>query len=196
MPSGVYERKHRLSDKEKKENHAKAERKYESSEKGKKYQKEYWQTESGKKSRKKYDSSEKGKATSKKYSQSERGKSRVKIFQQSEKGNRALRLKVLRYYSKHLSNSDIPCCRCCGINSHTHFLDVDHIPGKKVMDSIPELKKVEYSSEYSSTMLYRWIVNNNYLKDLQTEYFQILCKNCNGTKGLYGKCPMENKPHF
>jgi hypothetical protein len=196
MPSGVYDRNHKLSDEEKKENNAKAEKKYESSEKGKKYQKEYQQSEKGIEVRRKYESSEKGKGTARKYNQSERGKAKAKKFRLSEKGSPAMRLKVLQYYSKHLSNSDIPCCRCCGINSHTHFLDVDHIPGRSEMNSIPELKKIGYSSIKESGGLHRWLVNNNYLKDLQTEYFQILCKNCNGAKGLYGKCPMENKPHF
>ena len=102
-----------------------------------------------------------------------------------------IRLKVLRYYSKRLSNSDIPCCRCCGENSYAEFLAVDHILGKKEMDSIPELVELGYSSTKSGGGLQRWLIENNYLKDLQTEYFQILCHNCNGAKGLYGKCPHE-----
>ena len=149
--------------------------------------------------RKKYDQSEKGnsikKKAAKKYHSSEKGKATVKEYQQSEKGNRATRLKILRYYSKLHSNSDIPCCRCCGLNSHVKFLDVDHIQGRYDMDSIPELVKLGYSSKRTVMGLTPWLVKNNYLKDLQTEYFQILCKNCNVTKGLYGKCPMENKPH-
>ena len=63
------------------------------------------------------------------------------------------------------------------------------------MDSIPELVKLGYSSTKGTATLNRWIITNDYLKDLQTEYFQILCKNCNGAKSDYGKCPMKNKPH-
>ena len=63
------------------------------------------------------------------------------------------------------------------------------------MDTIPELVKIGYSSEFKSTQLIDWIIKKNYLKDLQTEYFQILCHNCNAAKGGYGKCPMKNKPH-
>ena len=50
-----------------------------------------------------------------------------------------IRLKVLQHYSKSLSKSEIPCCRCCGERSHMDFLAIDHIAGKKQMDSEPEL---------------------------------------------------------
>ena len=100
------------------------------------------------------------------------------------------RLKVLQYYSKRLSKSNIPCCNCCGLNSHIEFLTVDHIEGRQEMDSEPELKKLKYMSKLSGTALVIWIIKNNFPKG-----FQILCHNCNQTKGYYGKCPLENKPH-
>jgi hypothetical protein len=100
------------------------------------------------------------------------------------------RLKVLQYYSKHLSKSNIPCCNCCGLNSHIEFLTVDHIAGRQEMDSKPELKKLKYISKLSGTALVIWIIKNNFPKG-----FQILCHNCNQTKGYYGQCPLENKPH-
>mgnify|MGYP002641188366 FL=1 len=100
------------------------------------------------------------------------------------------RLKVLQYYSKRLSKSNIPCCNCCGINSHIEFLTVDHIAGRQEMDSEPELKKLKYMSKLSGTALVLWIIKNNFPKG-----FQILCHNCNQTKGYYGQCPLENKPH-
>ena len=105
------------------------------------------------------------------------------------------RLKVLQYYSKVHSNSDVLCCRCCGLNSHTVFLSIDHILGSKQMDSIIEVLILGYSSKMQSRNLTNWIIANNYLKDLQTEYFQVLCHNCNLAKGVFGKCPLENKPH-
>ena len=100
------------------------------------------------------------------------------------------RLKVLQYYSKRLSKSNIPCCNCCGLNSHIEFLTVDHIAGRQEMDSEPELKKLKYMSKLSGTALVIWIIKNNFPKG-----FQILCHNCNQTKGYYGKCPLENKQH-
>ena len=97
-----------------------------------------------------------------------------------------IRLKVLQYYSKHLSKSDIPCCQCCGEKSHIEFLAVDHIAGRKDMDSEPELVKLGYSSSLFARPLLRWIIKNNFPKG-----FQILCHNCNMAKFYYGKCPHE-----
>jgi hypothetical protein len=99
------------------------------------------------------------------------------------------RLKVLQHYSKLLSNSNIPCCNCCGENSHVDFLAVDHIRGKKQMDSEPELVKLGYSSKIEGKMILQWIVKNNF-----PEGFQILCSNCNFAKGIKrnnNQCPHE-----
>jgi hypothetical protein len=179
-----------------------AKKKYESSEKGKitmeKYRTSEKIIEQKREHSRKYEASEKGKASRKNYRTSEKGKERLKNYEASEKGHASIRLKILRYYSKLHSNSDLPCCRCCGLNSHIAFLDVDHIQGRFEMASIPELKKLKYSSLQTSGQLLRWIVDNNYLKDLQTEYFQILCKNCNGAKSKSkdNECPMKGKSHF
>ena len=102
-----------------------------------------------------------------------------------------LRMDIFPHYSKIHSNSDVSCCRCCGQNSNMEFLAIDHILGKKVMDSIPELIELGYSSKMKKNVLLNWIKNNNYLSNLQTEYFQILCHNCNVAKGVYDVCPHE-----
>jgi rubrerythrin len=101
------------------------------------------------------------------------------------------RFNILSEYSKRLSNSDIPCCRCCGLNSHLDFLEIDHITGKKQMDSIPELVAIGYSSKLGSINLINWIIKNDF-----PDGFQILCRNCNFTKGMKknnNKCPHERK---
>ena len=191
----------RAEKKYKSSEHGKAKiKEYRSSEKGRAIIKEYEQTEKGKatiqRASKKYKSSKAGKAKIKEYTASKAGKASVKKFQSSEKGKKAIQLKVLKHFSKLHSNSYIPCCRCCGLNDHTDFLAVDHIQGKKQMDSIPELKKLGYSSEDQE--LFKWIIDNNYLSDLKTEYFQILCHNCNFAKGYLknnNECPMKGKPH-
>ena len=59
--------------------------------------------------------------------------------------------------SKHLSKSDIPCCRCCGEKSHIEFLSLDHIAGRKEMDSEPELVKLGYSSSFKANSLSFWV---------------------------------------
>jgi len=96
------------------------------------------------------------------------------------------RLKVLQYYSKRLSNSDIPCCNCCG-ETQMEFLAVDHIAGRRQMDSEPELLKLGYSSKiHIGLSLVIWLT-----KHIFPDGFQILCHNCNQSKGYYGKCPHE-----
>ena len=111
-------------------------------------------------------------------------------FKAKQDGERLLksmqRAIVLVGYSKRHSNSDIPCCRCCGENSFVEFLDIDHIAGRKQMDSIPELVKIGYSSSLKDYRLINWLIENDF-----PEGFQVLCKNCNGAKGIYGKCPHE-----
>jgi len=112
---------------------------------------------------------------------------------QIKKGQDDMRLKVLEFYSKHLSKSNIPCCNCCGENSHIEFLALDHIAGKKEMDSEPELVKLGYSSTLTQRPLQRWIIDNNFPAG-----FQILCHNCNSAKGFLknnNECPMKGKPH-
>ena len=91
------------------------------------------------------------------------------------------RLNILLHYSKYISNSNIPCCNCCGENSHVDFLTIDHIAGKNQMDSEPKLIKLGYSSKLKGKGLINWIMENNYPKG-----FQILCHNCNVAKGLIG----------
>ena len=98
------------------------------------------------------------------------------------------RLKVLQYYSKQLSKSDIPCCNCCGENSYTEFLALDHIAGRKQMDSESELVKIGYSSSMKDRRLINWITENGF-----PPYFQILCHSCNFAKGhsKNNKCPHQ-----
>ena len=96
-----------------------------------------------------------------------------------EKENRDYqRSQVLQYYSKHLTKSNIPCCNCCGVDIKD-FLALDHIAGKKQMDSEPELVKLGYSSKKSGRVLINWIIDNGF-----PDGFQILCHNCNYAKGM------------
>ena len=99
-----------------------------------------------------------------------------------------VKMEVYLHYSKIHSNSDIPCCRCCGLNSHVEFLSLDHIAGKKQMDSEPELRQKGYSSKLKIHQLLPWIKRNNFPTG-----FQILCLNCNFAKGHSkdNKCPHE-----
>ena len=73
-------------------------------------------------------------------------------------------------YSKRHSNSDVPCCRCCGENSFIEFLTIDHIEGRT---HLPKEQK-----DLTGNHLVSWLTRNNC-----PEGFQILCWNCNVAKG-------------
>ncbi len=101
------------------------------------------------------------------------------------------RLKILQTYSKRLSNSDIPCCNCCKKNSHVDFLSIDHIEGKKQMELDIKLMELGYSSKLNSGSLRKFLIENDFPVG-----FQVLCHNCNTSKGLKdnnNQCPHERK---
>ena len=115
-------------------------------------------------------------ATAKRYFQA----NREKMLKYQSVSYFELRNIVLEGYSK-----SIPKCVCCGVKGN-EFLAIDHIKGRREMDSEPELKKIGYSSKLVSGKLYVWLRNNNFPKG-----FQILCHNCNFAKGKLGKCPHQ-----
>jgi hypothetical protein len=162
--------------------------------------KEYQSTPEYKAKQKEYDSRPEVKAKQKEYSQRPEVKAKQKEYDsRPEVKLRKIeqyqydRLIILQTYSKRLSNSDVPCCICCGENFHSDFLAIDHIAGRKQMDSEPELVKIGYSSKLLNHQLIKWIIENNFPSG-----FQILCANCNFAKGMKknnNECPMKNKPH-
>ena len=86
------------------------------------------------------------------------------------------KLKTFSVYSKRHSNSEIPCCRCCGENSFIEFLTVDHIDGRA---HLPKEQK-----NLKAHGLISWLTRKNY-----PEGFQILCYNCNVAKSDNKECP-------
>ena len=80
-------------------------------------------------------------------------------------------------YSKRLSDSNIPCCRCCGENSHLDFLTIDHIESRKMSG---------HKRTFNGTQLNAELKKKNFPNG-----FQVLCWNCNMVKGFYGKCAHE-----
>jgi hypothetical protein len=102
-----------------------------------------------------------------------------KKSQYSKKYREELKLEVFSIISKLHSNSKIPCCRCCRNSSHIDFLTIDHIEGRKNLSKDEKKLKGE--------KLNVWLRKNNY-----PEGFQVLCWNCNMTKGSFGQCPHED----
>lgn len=94
---------------------------------------------------------------------------RIRLYQKARTQRK--RLMVLNHYS---NNS--PKCACC-CETIIQFLSIDHVDnnGKSHRRLIG-----------GSSQLVSWLIKNNYPKG-----FQILCFNCNLSKGFYGKCPHQ-----
>ena len=73
-------------------------------------------------------------------------------------------------------------CACCG-ESRIEFLTLDHVNN----DGAGHSKKI---GGLAGEHFYRWIVRNNYPEDVK---LQVLCWNCNCSKGTYGYCPHHVK---
>ena len=68
-------------------------------------------------------------------------------------------------------------CACCGINNY-NYLSIDHVNGGGIKDR----DKYNKWSKYLKSIL-------EFSKEEVDEKYQLLCYNCNCTKGFYGKCP-------
>ncbi len=68
-------------------------------------------------------------------------------------------------------------CVCCG-ETIKEFFTIDHINNDGA----------EQKRKYKIYHFYRWIIRNDFPKDLQ-----ILCANCNYAKAIYGICPHQQE---
>ena len=82
---------------------------------------------------------------------------------------------VYTHYSKKLSNSDVPCCNCCGEHEFLIFLSIDHITNRK---------NTTHGEGYVGTQMYRYLRRSGYPPG-----YQVLCINCNSAKSDSGICP-------
>ena len=93
-------------------------------------------------------------------------------FKKKEKGySLKTKVGVFKEYSKRLSNSDIPCCAYCGLDSHQEFLTIDHIDGRKHLS--------EEEKNLKADKLYRWLIRKNFPSG-----YQVLCFTCNDIKNI------------
>lgn len=70
-------------------------------------------------------------------------------------------------------------CACCGESRH-EFLAIDHINNDGA----------SHRRQLGSDRIYSWLKRNGFPRDR----FQLLCHNCNCSKGLYGYCPHQREP--
>lgn len=99
-----------------------------------------------------------------------RDANRLKYRKMQNEYHSRRRLKILTHYS-----NGIPKCACCG-EREIKFLSIDHIDGGGL--------KQGREMGFGRGGLSNWIIKNNFPKG-----FQILCHNCNFSKGHYGQCP-------
>lgn len=88
---------------------------------------------------------------------------------------RQIKLKVLSMLSKGM-----PVCKCCG-ETTIEFLAVDHIHGGG-------LKERRETGRKGGGAFYLHVlkIENPHVR------YQVLCHNCNLSKGFYGQCPHKN----
>ena len=82
--------------------------------------------------------------------------------------HRNRREKVLAYYGG--------ACVCCG-ETQVEFLAIDHVNGDGK-------KHREEMGSKNGGKIYLWLIRHNF-----PDGFQVLCHNCNMSKGFYGYCP-------
>lgn len=68
-------------------------------------------------------------------------------------------------------------CVCCDEDKF-EFLTIDHIKDNGAIE-----RKI--TKQGTGGKIYRWLIKNNFPK----ENYQLLCFNCNCSKGFFGYCP-------
>jgi len=134
------------------------------------YYAEYYQTHKKKIIKYSIEWAKKHKKRRKKYRRLWVLKNRKKVNEINRRCGQKLRKKVLFHYGNK--------CQCCG-ETQVEFLAIDHINNDG---------HIQRKNRQGSKNFYRWVVKNNFPKDLQ-----VLCHNCNIAKALYGYCPHKNK---
>lgn len=97
-------------------------------------------------------------------------KRREAILEKGREKEKQLRIDALMAYS----SGKQPGCVCCGETTY-HFLTIDHIEGKG---------NIHRREDPQAGKIARWLKKHNY-----PDGFQVLCYNCNISKGKYGFCP-------
>lgn len=88
------------------------------------------------------------------------------------KSNWKLKLEVLAAYGS--------VCKCCG-EWRTEFLAIDHIKG----GGLKHRKSLQKTGA-------GWKLNIVLRRDGYPSGYQVLCHNCNQSKGFYGYCPHKD----
>ena len=86
---------------------------------------------------------------------------------------RTIKLEIINYYGGK--------CTCCG-ETTIEFLTIDHING----GGNKHRKELSGSARRGGINFYKWLKKNKYPSE-----YQVLCWNCNCSKGAFGYCPHQ-----
>tara|TARA_Y100000590_G_C15253366_1_gene838347 strand:+ start:116 stop:640 length:525 start_codon:yes stop_codon:yes gene_type:complete len=139
--------------------------------------------EKNKESRKKYQ--KKWREENREYIHLKRIENQEEIKKKRDIKKKEIKTTVMAHYSKKLSNSDVPCCNCCGENQFLIFLTIDHIKGWKNYHE-PDLSHRKGAKRLGGKELYRYLQKNNFPSG-----YQVLCMNCNAAKSENEVCPHQ-----
>ena len=148
---------------------------YKNPEDAKKWSSEYSKRPEVKARNKKRQQTPEYKAWKKQYHKEYVKKNRLELSKKTKERNLKVKEEVLGHYSKKLSNSDVPCCNCCGEHEFLIFLSIDHITDRK---------NITHGKGYWGSQMYRYLRRNGYPPG-----YQVLCINCNSAKSDSGICP-------
>ena len=103
------------------------------------------------------------------------------------KNNKSQKYRVLTHYSKKQSNSDVPCCSCCGENEFLIFLTIDHVRGRKYSDDYINTTEKKARNAITGKVMYDKLEKQNFPNG-----YRVLCWNCNSARD---KQPDKICPH-
>jgi len=101
-----------------------------------------------------------------------------------------LKFEVMKKFTK-ISKNKLQC-QCCKVFFQPHFLNIDHIHGRKEILKEKPLIKIGYNERRSGKQLLAWI-QKKIDEKIIFKHFQVLCWNCNIAKFLYKTCPHQRK---
>ncbi len=93
------------------------------------------------------------------------------------------RERLRRAVFSHYSDNTFKCA-CCG-ESEQDFLVIDHIDGNG-----NEQRRAAFGrTDAGGHTMHRWLVKQGF-----PQGFQLLCANCNSSRGKHGECTHKNRP--
>jgi len=138
--------------------------------------------EAHRRAERKYRHSEKGRENTRLYVRKWRRLNPLKWKEIQKRTRGKVKLEVFKHYSD--GKLECACCR----EKEFKFLTLDHINGIQNSPDRDHTYKGQKGRTYGSHGTYTWLRKNGFPKG-----YQVLCFNCNCSKGIYGICPHKEE---